>query len=447
MRNVNNGWIVRYTHANVASFFFICVYAHVARGIYYGSFKSPRVLVWSIGVIILILMMAIAFLGYVLPYGQMSYWGDLTATFLIFLFYFKYTYYLLFNINNIFIYYINLIIILILLKISTYFFKYTNKFKLLQYKFFLILIWQPLIFLIKSIKLLSKFIFSVYYSTSSLNGINSPIKPDFIFMCTFMGFIDGDGYIDVGEQKQYKKKTKELSNSTIRIAMGLGLDARDLYMLNLFANVLGVGKVRPIPNTNKYRLLFSKSDLVNVIIPLIKKYNITFLVYNRVMQYNLMKYIIDNNIIHWSKLQTILENRNKLIPFVSYTYLDIVKLPQFCHWLIGFTMAEGSFFIKIDNSCCYNIRQTGIINLPLMNAIQFILLGKIKFILKPDSSDSYQLSLSSINDIQQVVNFFSFYIWGKSNPLKGYKGIQYVKWINIIKVTKRYKNVNLPDLD
>jgi quinol-cytochrome oxidoreductase complex cytochrome b subunit len=65
MRNVHNGWILRYIHANVASFFFICVYAHVGRGLYYGSFKSPRVLVWSIGVIILILMMAIAFLGYV----------------------------------------------------------------------------------------------------------------------------------------------------------------------------------------------------------------------------------------------------------------------------------------------------------------------------------------------------------------------------------------------
>lgn len=64
MRDVNNGWIVRYTHANVASFFFIFVYAHIARGLYYGSYKSPRTLVWSIGVIILILMMAIAFLGY-----------------------------------------------------------------------------------------------------------------------------------------------------------------------------------------------------------------------------------------------------------------------------------------------------------------------------------------------------------------------------------------------
>lgn len=64
MRDVNNGWIIRYTHANVASFFFIFVYMHVARGLYYGSYKTPRTLVWSIGVIILILMMAIAFLGY-----------------------------------------------------------------------------------------------------------------------------------------------------------------------------------------------------------------------------------------------------------------------------------------------------------------------------------------------------------------------------------------------
>jgi ubiquinol-cytochrome c reductase cytochrome b subunit len=80
MRNVSNGWIVRYTHANVASFFFICVYVHVARGLYYGSFKSPRILVWSIGVFILILMMAIAFLGYVLPFGSMSYWGATVIT-------------------------------------------------------------------------------------------------------------------------------------------------------------------------------------------------------------------------------------------------------------------------------------------------------------------------------------------------------------------------------
>lgn len=80
MRDVNNGWAVRYAHANVASFFFIFVYAHIARGLYYGSYKSPRVLVWTIGVIILVVMMATGFLGYVLPYGQMSLWGATVIT-------------------------------------------------------------------------------------------------------------------------------------------------------------------------------------------------------------------------------------------------------------------------------------------------------------------------------------------------------------------------------
>jgi ubiquinol-cytochrome c reductase cytochrome b subunit len=80
MRDVNNGWLIRYIHANVASFFFICVYAHIGRGLYYGSYKSPRVLLWSIGVIILILMIGTAFLGYVLPYGQMSLWGATVIT-------------------------------------------------------------------------------------------------------------------------------------------------------------------------------------------------------------------------------------------------------------------------------------------------------------------------------------------------------------------------------
>nr|YP_009493123.1 apocytochrome b [Ganoderma leucocontextum]AWJ63918.1 apocytochrome b [Ganoderma leucocontextum] len=80
MRDVNNGWAIRYTHANVASFFFIFVYLHIAKGLYYGSYKSPRVLLWSIGVIILIVMIGTAFLGYVLPYGQMSLWGATVIT-------------------------------------------------------------------------------------------------------------------------------------------------------------------------------------------------------------------------------------------------------------------------------------------------------------------------------------------------------------------------------
>ena len=80
MRDVNNGWLIRYLHANTASAFFFLVYLHIGRGLYYGSYKSPRTLTWIIGTVILIIMMATAFLGYVLPYGQMSLWGATVIT-------------------------------------------------------------------------------------------------------------------------------------------------------------------------------------------------------------------------------------------------------------------------------------------------------------------------------------------------------------------------------
>nr|YP_010303555.1 apocytochrome b [Purpureocillium takamizusanense]UNI92584.1 apocytochrome b [Purpureocillium takamizusanense] len=83
MRDVNNGWFIRYLHSNTASAFFFLVYLHIGRGFYYGSYRAPRTLTWVIGTIILILMMGIGFLGYVLPYGQMSLWGATVITNLI----------------------------------------------------------------------------------------------------------------------------------------------------------------------------------------------------------------------------------------------------------------------------------------------------------------------------------------------------------------------------
>ena len=80
MRDVNGGWLLRYTHANGASMFFIAVFIHIGRGLYYGSFIQPRGFVWTLGVVILILMMATAFLGYVLVWGQMSFWAATVIT-------------------------------------------------------------------------------------------------------------------------------------------------------------------------------------------------------------------------------------------------------------------------------------------------------------------------------------------------------------------------------
>lgn len=83
MRDVNHGWLIRYIHANGASMFFIVVYCHIFRGLYYGSYMHPRELLWCSGVIIFILMMATAFMGYVLPWGQMSFWGATVITSLV----------------------------------------------------------------------------------------------------------------------------------------------------------------------------------------------------------------------------------------------------------------------------------------------------------------------------------------------------------------------------
>lgn len=80
MRDVNYGWLIRYMHSNGSSMFFLAVYIHMFRGLYYGSYKAPREVLWILGVIIYLLMMAAAFMGYVLPWGQMSLWGATVIT-------------------------------------------------------------------------------------------------------------------------------------------------------------------------------------------------------------------------------------------------------------------------------------------------------------------------------------------------------------------------------
>jgi ubiquinol-cytochrome c reductase cytochrome b subunit len=80
MRDVNSGWLLRYLHSNGASMFFLAVYIHIFRGLYYGSYKAPREIIWILGVVLYILMMATAFLGYTLPWGQMSFWGATVIT-------------------------------------------------------------------------------------------------------------------------------------------------------------------------------------------------------------------------------------------------------------------------------------------------------------------------------------------------------------------------------
>lgn len=350
MRDVNNGWVIRYTHANVASFFFIFVYGHIGRNLYYGSYKSPRILVWTIGVIILILMMAIAFLGYVLPYGQMSLWGS------------------------------NLLTMVLL----------------------------PLMF-------------KENLQLSTNKDISKLIE-------IFVGILDGDGYFNIGPQKQYNKNYNNNPKSTIRIRLGINLQAKDKELLELLLNKFGVGKIDYSKSKNQYRLILFKKDILNVIYPYLQSNNIEFLNYNRRKQYFLFKYIIENNIIHWDNLN--LEEINKLFQQSNkqIDFTEIIKLSYFKNWLIGFTTAEGSFHIKSNKKAHFSIVQSGHENYNLIKVIHYFIKGSLSVDkkIKPENSKVYRISFSSKNDLMFIINFF------ENNQLLGLKKLQFDNWKSYI---------------
>jgi hypothetical protein len=149
-------------------------------------------------------------------------------------------------------------------------------------------------------------------------------------------------------------------------------------------------------------------------------------------------HILDNNIIHWEKIGASL---NDFAPEVPLTYLELLKLDFFRDWLVGFTSAEGSFGMKANNDAFYSIRQTGLFNLPIIQAIQFCILGELRSTIKPDSANSYKIAMQSIKDLQLVINFFSF---PGVIPLVGHKAAQYNLWIGKLKASKRYRGLNFP---
>ena len=117
------------------------------------------------------------------------------------------------------------------------------------------------------------------------------------FMSMFMGLVDGDGYIEIGPQKQYNNSITK-PKSTMRARLVIRLHTRDTTLLIYLTKVLGIGSISELKSKNQTRLIFSKKDLSTVIIPLIKKYDLYFLTKNRSNQFALLNYILDNNIVH-----------------------------------------------------------------------------------------------------------------------------------------------------
>lgn len=249
-------------------------------------------------------------------------------------------------------------------------------------------------------------------------------------MAMFVGFMDGDGYFDIGEQKQYNKATKALVNSTIRIRLASNVHVRDLCLLEYFVKVLGVGKISKMAaGREQVRVIFSKKDLLTVILPLIKEYNLQFLTSQRVKQFALLNYILENSITHWDNINF------KEPEFIVIPSHLLVNLDFFADWLVGFTIAEGSFGIKVNGSAFYQIRQTGEDNLDLIKAACLIIAGREARPIKADSNNSYQLTLSSKLDVQKVISFFSS---PNNHSLVGYKLSQYALWLTALKNSRRY---------
>lgn len=123
-------------------------------------------------------------------------------------------------------------------------------------------------------------------------------------MAMLKGQIDGDGYIEIGEQKQYNKKTKELVRSTIRYKLVLRLNIRDIKLIEYIFSILQIGKIDYIENNTQIRYIISKTELKEIFIPQILYYDLQFLTTNRIKQYNLLIYQIENKINHWDLINT-----------------------------------------------------------------------------------------------------------------------------------------------
>lgn len=242
------------------------------------------------------------------------------------------------------------------------------------------------------------------------------------FLAMFVGLIDGDGYIAI---------TKTPKNF-IRIDLIISLDIRDLDLINYIHSVLKVGRVNKYPNLNTVKLTIPRTDLQAIVFPLLIYHNLYFLTNTRRAQFDKVMYILQNNIKNYSELPDKFPTYNKL----PETAEDFCKLYFFSNWIVGFTIAEGSFYVKNNNDICFSLKQRT--HKLLFEAFKIIFNTKVKI----DTSENYSKFLvSSVKDIQNVINFFSF---SNLHPIIGYKLIQYNNWIKKIQKSPRYKNIKLP---
>ena len=245
------------------------------------------------------------------------------------------------------------------------------------------------------------------------------------FLSFLVGLIDGDGYILISKTPK--------NFITIKLVISLHLD--DLATLEYIHSVLKIGKITIYKDLKSpcCKLIINRTDLQEILFPLLLHHNIFFLTETRANQFNLAMHILENNIKMQSAIPKIIPTKFEM----PKSPLDYTLLHFFKNWIIGFTSSEGSFFIKSNNDGCFQLKQRLHIN--LFEAFKLVFNTNRKI----DTTNNYcQFGVSSKSDIQNVINFFSF---SGLHPLVGLKYIQYAKWLNNLENSIRYKNLNFPD--
>ena len=210
----------------------------------------------------------------------------------------------------------------------------------------------------------------------------------------------------------------------------------DISSLQYIYSILKLGKITIYKDNRSptCKLVINKTDLQEVLFPLLLHHNIFFLTDTRRGQFDLAMFIFKNDV----KLYEEVSNKEIPVTFIlPKTSLDYTKLFFFGNWIVGFTVSEGSFFIKGNNDGCFQLKQR--LHIYLFEAFKLVFSTNRKI---DDQKGLYvQFSVSSKTDIQTIINFFSY---RGLHPLIGLKNIQYIKWLHNLQNSHRYKSINFP---
>jgi hypothetical protein len=409
MRDVNNGWLIRYLHANTASAFFFLVYLHIGKGMYYGSYKKPRSIVWLIGTILLVLMIGTAFLGYVLPYGQMSLWGATVITNLMSAIPWlgqEIVEFIWGGLNTAEPYCGDTILKILL-----------NAGKSSNIEVIYVII------LILFVKIITTWRQSAGVKSISTWKASQRLHAGDLIYAYLIGLFEGVGYFSIERYGKY-----------INYELGIEVSIRDVQLIYKIKNILGIGLIR-FREKNSIKMVAliirDKNHIKKFIIPIFDKYP---LFSNKQYDYLKFKECINSDIIYYEDLPEYKKYNNPISHINT-----ILKSSYFSAWLVGFIEAEGSFIIYKPEETNYNkvvsfdISQTNDGYILIYAIKEYLSLSATIYI---DETNNYRLKISSVRSIENIIKFL------QNSPIKliGYKRLQYLLWIKELRKIERYSN-------